>query len=144
MIVNTYSSSIKKSFIEITWQKYAVVSNQHHDVYQTRLDCRQSPVSMMAYNWQTTVHRLTFLSIREARSLRWRCLALNYLDFQSFDFERHLMKVITEKYLMKVITETYLMKVITETYLMKVITETYLMKVIPETRRAYYIWYLFF
>jgi hypothetical protein len=58
---------------------------------------------------------------------------LNYLGFQSFDFERHLMMVIPETYLMKVILETYLMKVILETYLMKVILETYLMKVILET-----------
>jgi hypothetical protein len=63
----------------------------------------------------------------------------NYLGFQSFGFERHLIKVIPETYLMRVIPETYLIKVIPETYLMKVIPETYLMKVIPETRRAHYI-----
>ena len=73
---------------------------------------------------------------------------LNYLGFQSFDFERHLMMVIPETYLMKVILETYLMKVILETYLMKVILETYLMKVIlvtylmkviPDARREVFL-----
>ena len=59
---------------------------------------------------------------------------LEYLDYQVFDFERHLIKVILETYLIKVILETYLIKVILETYLMKVILETYLTKVILETR----------
>ena len=41
--------------------------------------------------------------------------ALNYLAFQSLDFE-YLMKVIPVTYLMKVITVTYMMKVITVTH----------------------------
>jgi hypothetical protein len=46
---------------------------------------------------------------------------INYLAFQYFNIERHLMKVIPVTYLMKVIPVTYLMKVIPVTYLMKVI-----------------------